>query len=341
MLLHLGENAESSLMVGLEFYQRYLNEDLSHTEVEYYGNLKYAIIGIHNAVELYIKKLLSEVNDLLIYDVETIENPDILKYIGRKYKEKDKIHLDYFMASYGDKFTTISFTKCLTRFKALFDISDYDIDILTKINNYRNVITHFGLEDIFGQDKIVYTLNDTLTIINQKLFSLINVKKIFIEQELSDLINNFLNRNQRNFFEVWLASNGYVIEEYNNKIDEIIKQDKEFEDILGVKEYFEYDGEKLTLNGKNKNIELQIKDIPEKNISAIVFEEKVLAIMDYELYEEENTYVFCPVKDKSFNEIKSLKLCNWRDCNNHQYNKIPLNSKSFTNKILIKCLYLT
>lgn len=337
MLLHLGENAKSSLMVGLEFYQKYLDEDLSHTEIEYYGNLKYAIIGIHNAVELYIKKLLSEVNDLLIYDAETIDNPDILKYIGRKYKEKEKIHLDFFMASFGDKFTTLSFYKCLTRFKALFEVSGNDIDILNKLNNYRNVITHFGLEDVFGQDKIINTLNDALSIINQKLFPLINVKKKFVEPELSDLINDFLNRNQKGFYEVWEASNEYVIGHYNDTIDEIIKHDKEFENILGVKEHFEYDGEKLILNGKNKNVELLIKDIPEKNISTFVFNNKVLAIMDYELYEEENMYIFCPAKDKSFDEIKSLKSCNWRDSNSPQYNKIPLNLKSFINKIISKC----
>lgn len=337
MLLHLGENAESSLRVGLEFYQRYLDEDLSHTEIEYYGNLKYAIIGIHNAAELYIKKLLSEVNDLLIYDAETIDNPYVLKYIGRQYKEKEKIHLDFFMATYGDKFTTLSFYKCLTRFKALFEVNDNDIDVLNKLNNYRNVITHFGLEDVYGQDKIIYTLNDALSIINQKLFSLINVNKKFIEPELPDLINDFLKRNQQGFYEVWEASNEYIIDHYNDKIDEIIKQDKEFEDILGLKEHYEYDGEKLILNGKNRNVELLIEDIPEKNISVIVFNNKVLAIMDYDLYEEEMVYIYCPVKDKSFDEIKSLKSCNWRDSNNPQYNKIPLNPKSFINKILKEC----
>ncbi|MDF2544436.1 MAG: hypothetical protein K0S47_4154 [Herbinix sp.] len=337
MLLHLSENAESSLLIGLDFYQKYLDEDLTHTEIEYYGYLKYAIIGIHNSVELYVKKLLSQVNDLLIYDAETIDNPDILKYIGKTYKGKKKMHLDYFMASFGEKYTTLSFSKCLMRFKALFDISDNVIDVLIKLNNYRNVLTHFGMEGVYEQDKMIFTLNETLSIVNQKLFPLINNGREIIEPELSAKIINFLNENKQGFYEVWEASNEYVIEHYNNKIEEMLRQEKEFEEIVGIKNNFEYDGEKLVLNGKNKNLELLIKDLPEKNISAMIFHNKVLAIIDYDLYDEENVNIYYPTKDKTYDDIKALKSCVWRDSNNTQYKRIPLNTKSFINKVLSNC----
>lgn len=84
MLLHLLDNGLNSFTVGLDFYNKYLfDENLSIDLDKYYGNLKFAVIGIQNATELVIKKLLSNINDLLIYDMETIDKPDVLKYIGK------------------------------------------------------------------------------------------------------------------------------------------------------------------------------------------------------------------------------------------------------------------
>lgn len=338
MLLHLQENAESSLMIGLEFYDKYLNSEFEDSLLTYYGNFKYAIIGIHNSVELFIKKLLSEVNELLIYKKETIDNPDILKYIGKKYKQKKKTHLDYYLATYGDDFFTISFKECLSRFKSCFEINENDIKVLSKINQYRNVLTHFGLEDIYKQDKIVYTLNDTLRILNRVIFPLINTKKQYIEQDCFNIINEFLNKNTDKFYEVWEASNESIINYYINKISETINQNNEFEKILGTKEIFCFDGKELILKGSKKSIKLLIEDLPEKNISTILLDSKVIAIMDYEDFNEEKVFLYCPNKyDKDFDDIKNLKSCNWRNTNNHQYDKIPLNPKSFINNILNKC----
>lgn len=337
MLLHLLENAESSLLIGLDFYQKYLDEDLSHEEIEYYGNLKYAIIGIHNAAELFIKKLLSQVDDLLIYDVETIDNPDVLKYIGKKYRERRKIHLDYFMASFGDKYITLSFKKCLMRFQALFNVSDYDIEILNKLNNYRNILTHFGMEDVFGQDKMIFTMNGVLNIIRQKMFTLINVNRKLIEPYYDNLILEFLSKNQNGFYEIWDAANEYMIESYNRKIYEIVGHEGAFKDTLGEKYDYEYSREKLILHGEKKQIDLLIKDLPEKNISAIVFESNVLAIMDYDLYEEEEIFLFIPNKLIGIEKVMISKVCVWRNVNNHEFKRIPLNTQTFVKSIINKC----
>ena len=335
MLLHLQENAENSLMIGLEFYEKYLNSKEEDSLPTYYGNLKFAIIGIHNSVELLVKKLLSNVNDLLIYKKETIDNPDILKYLGKKYRQKKKVHLDYYLVTYGDDFFTISFKECLSRFEACFNIDESDINVLSQINRYRNVLTHFGLEDVFGQDRMVYTINDTLSIIKDVIFPLINTSKQSVDQFYFELITDFLEKNKDKFYEVWESTNEATIYHYNRKITETISQDEKFREILGNKEFYDYNGKELILNGSKKNIKIMVEDLPEKNISTLLFDNKVLAIMDYEDFNEEIVELYCPKQNKNLDDIKKSKSSFWK--NSNQYNKIPLNSQSFINIILKKC----
>ncbi|BBF41923.1 hypothetical protein lbkm_0603 [Lachnospiraceae bacterium KM106-2] len=340
MLLHLLENGESSLKIGLEFYEKYLTQDFTVSEVEYYGKLKFAIIGIQNSIELFIKKLLSEVDDLLIYDQDTIDNPDVLNYIGRMYKDKQKINLDYFMATYGENFTTISYSRCLARLKACFNITDYNIGVLQKVNSYRNVLTHFGLEDIYGQDKMVYTLNESLVIIRDILIPYINLKREKVDKEWSDLITDFLKSNEDNFYEVWEASNEYNIEWYNGRLDELLTNDTKIESIVGTKEEFVYEENNIILNGKSRKITLEITDIPEKNISVIGYNKKVLAIMDYDLFagEKDTGFVYCPKKDEEIEQLIRTKKCTWRNSNNCPYNRIPLEINSFIKNIVEKAI---
>lgn len=337
MLLHLLENAENSLLVGLDFYSKYLNCNCDISLTEHYGNLKFAIIGIHNSVELLIKKLLSQVDELLIYDDETIDNPEVLSYIGKTYNEKEKIHLSYFMAHFSEKFKTISYSKCLIRFKACFNISENEIKILEKLNQYRNVLTHFGLEDINDQDKIIFILNYTLNIINNRIIPLVNKEKIQVEDEYNKVIEEFLHEYQNSFFEIWEACNEFVIQYYNDKICEIINQNV-FEDMIGEKVEFSYDGNKLVLKGKEKEIILCIDDIPEKNISIIVHNNLVLAIMDYDVYKEGDVSIICPNMDLLVEDFRILQSCKWRDTINSIYKVVPLNSGSFKEKVLKKCI---
>ncbi|NYC47940.1 hypothetical protein DE171_000330 [Clostridium beijerinckii] len=56
MEIHVIDNAINSLEVGLEFYNKFLdNLDNLDISVSHFGNLKFAVISFHNAVELLTK----------------------------------------------------------------------------------------------------------------------------------------------------------------------------------------------------------------------------------------------------------------------------------------------
>lgn len=335
MLLHLIENAESSLNIGLEFYRKYLSMTLDQDLIEVDGNLKFAIIGIHNSIELLIKQILTDVNELFIYEEETINDPEVLRYIGKKFQSDRKINLNSFMANYSDKFKTISFQKCIKRFKSLFDVNETDIETLERLNRYRNVLTHFGLEDITGEDKIIFTINKTLHIISNLLIPLINSKRENIEKELLVYIEDFIESNYFKFYDIWYAANEYVIDKYRNNIIEIVNNECDFEELFGFKVSPEIYDKSIIFWGEHASWIVERKDIPEKNISTLIDgNTKLLAILDYDEYDE--LYMYCPVSKMNHLDIMKLDSCKWRTNKNSQYYKIPLNSKTFINKVLVQ-----
>lgn len=335
MLLHLDDNATSSLNMGLSCYEKYLNMDVFNQDInEIDGNLKFAIIGIQNAVELYIKKLLSDINELFIYEEETINDSEVLKFIGKKFELNNKLNLSSFMANYGERFKTISFQKCLQRFTGLFDINDTDIEVLKRLNQYRNVMTHFGLEDISGVDNIIFTINDALHIISYVLIPLINIRKEKINKELIDEINGFIESNNFKFYEVWFAANEYIISEYYDEIKNIVSNDCDLEEIFGDEIKLEIEEKSIVFWGKQNSFLLNRIDIPKKNMSALVNSNDniVLAILDYN--EIDNLYMYCPVTKMKYMDLIKMDSCKWRNSSNKQFNKVPLNHQTFISKVL-------
>lgn len=339
MLLHLLDNGLNSLEVGLEFYSRFLFDDELDLDLNtHYGNLKFAVIGIQNSIELIVKKLLSNINDLLIYDMSTIENPDVLQHMGRKYRSKHKIHLDDFFVLYEDKFTTIPYNKCIERLALCYEITSDEIGVLTKLGYYRNILTHFGKEDIYGYYRIMINLNKTLAIFKDKLVPLINENRECIEATYIDDITEFLKRAEIEIYDTWLASNEYFINIVDDAIDNLINDsiilEEEFgiidtSDVRTIPEYRWIS--EVCINFKNdKNFSFKIEHNPELDISVFAHDTKVFAFIDYDCFSEdtEKPKLFIPKRNMEFNDLMKVKSKVWNNEKNNQYNKMEFNNKA-------------
>lgn len=339
MLLHLLDNGLNSLEVGLDFYSKFLFEDEIDMDLNtYYGSLKFAVIGIQNAVELIIKKLLSNINNLLIYEMNTIENPDVLKYMGDKYRNNDKIHLDYFFAFYEDKFSTISYSKCIERFSLCYEIADREIQVLKKLGYYRNILIHFGIEDIYGYYKIMINLNNTLEIIKDRFIPLLNKKRKYVEDKYIENIIYFLENAENKVYETWLASNEHVINIFDEFINNLINDKSLLEQEFGIiaESNFRHIEEYGWISDININfasqgsLDLNIKHVPELDISILLQNESIFAFVDYDCLNKslEKLDVFIPRKALEFKDIINLQTKIWNDDKDKEYNKIEFNNKA-------------
>ena len=63
-------NAVNSLEVGLDFYNRFLDNLYSlDISVSHFGNLKFSAVAIQNSIELLSKSILLDVNEMIVFNL--------------------------------------------------------------------------------------------------------------------------------------------------------------------------------------------------------------------------------------------------------------------------------
>lgn len=117
MELGLLENAADSLRNGIGFYKRYIR--VNNPYETGYSFLKSAVIFIHHASELILKRVLSDINELLI--VSNIQGEDFLEFYknildNRNENERfTKTPIFYFLSGESD-IKTIEYFNMIDKF---------------------------------------------------------------------------------------------------------------------------------------------------------------------------------------------------------------------------------
>ena len=261
MLLHLLDNGLNSLEVGLEFYDKYLDFNLPTLDlIRYYGNLKFATIGIQNAIELIIKKLLS------------------------------------------------------------------DIDTFLKLGYYRNVLTHFGREDIFGEHKILIILNRSIEIFHQKLVPLINKEKIIIDENYCNKLKDFISKADLDLNATWSANNQYFIDIVKNCICDVYLNNSLLELKFGKirKKSLNYENDIIIEFENNTIFTLSFSHIAKLNITVLLHNTKIIGFIDYDSFDnDDKTDLYIPKNIINIFELESIKPGSWKK--NKAYHKIKFN----------------
>lgn len=167
MHFRLLRNGIDSLQFGLNFYYQYLRLEDKYDDNNP-GLLKMSVISIHNAIELLSKKLLSEVNEILIY--KKLDSEILLELLGEQRNASTKgmtnIPLEWSLISSNADIHTIDYNDCIKRMTTIFKLSDNQKQTLDELGNLRNQVTHFGINkgeiDFF---RVLIVINRALKLI--------------------------------------------------------------------------------------------------------------------------------------------------------------------------------
>lgn len=135
--------AAQSYKFGLDFLLKHI-ESQDYPFEDSHGFLRMAIICIHNTLELLIKARLMQVNELLI--ISNIGERDLLDAIKIIANEESEYFMYKKIYSSTSNIKTIDYRESLDRYFRLFDEDSATKEHLIEIGNYRNSVTHLGID---------------------------------------------------------------------------------------------------------------------------------------------------------------------------------------------------
>lgn len=238
MELHLLDNGLNSLSMGVTFYEMYLYFDDKYP-FDRDSYLKLALICVHNSIEIFSKKILSEIDELLIY--KDLSNPELLKILGalnvRKNKQSGKrrnIPLHYSLIVGDTDVYTIEYRECIERLKHIFNIDDEFYRVLKEIGVLRNKVTHFGIDRAVGLHTVLGPLNRSLDFVIEFFYPRFKKRTKNQIGYLYDRILDVIEIGQQAELEAW----GVIYEPNFELLDDLLKkicEDADFNQYLSEK----------------------------------------------------------------------------------------------------------
>ena len=261
MEIHVTENAVNSLEVGLDFYNRFIdNLDSFDISVSHFGNLKFSVVAIQNSIELLSKSILLDVNEMIVFNLNIESDPALCDMLRAQfYKKRKKAHIAYNAVFSKGNYKTIEYSKCILLILKIFKdkISQDNYSTLELLGEYRNTLTHLGYASIFEWYKILVVLNKTLKLILEFYIDNINNSDRYFSKELIDLIKKTLLKSEEELPELWLASNEAILEGVNNKLDNYFDSNIEIDEINQDTEYGFYESIAFRCKYKGEDINLK------------------------------------------------------------------------------------
>ncbi|MBU3107570.1 hypothetical protein [Clostridium gasigenes] len=261
MEIHVTDNAMNSLEVGLEFYNKFLdNLDNIDISVSHFGNLKFTVIGIHNAIELLTKSILLDINELIVFKVDIDNDPALCYMLNKQFgKNRRKAHIAYNAVFSTNDYKTIEYSKTISLIKNIFnnEISNEDYNVLVSLGNYRNTLTHLGYASIFEWYKILVILNKTLKLILEFYVDKISKSEQHFSREILNQMNETILKSGENINDIWLASNEATLEGINEKIDGYFEENIEKMKIKQDEEYGFYESIDFIYTKQEKDIHIK------------------------------------------------------------------------------------
>ena len=148
MKILLLDNAMDSLEWAVRHLESFLNKDAEYSNPnESTTYLKQAILCLNNALELFFKAKISEINPILIYDNLCTKDmhQSILEYYSKKQSGLMDIPLYDYVIENAD-IHTIEYSKCIELFCTLYSVGEGYKKNFIDINQIRNDLTHLGIK---------------------------------------------------------------------------------------------------------------------------------------------------------------------------------------------------
>lgn len=179
MKIKLIDNAVDSIKITMELFEKYTNCK------EEYDNryLKMTIIFLHNSIELLLKALLIQKDELLIY-----KDKEQAKMEKAKVELDNSISLDEYLIK-DLNVQTIPYSALLDEYVNHYSCNEKVYNVLKLLGSYRNAITHFGIDKSDDVDKVMNVIYETFAFIIYDLdYKLINVHEYFEYYDMRDIL---------------------------------------------------------------------------------------------------------------------------------------------------------
>jgi hypothetical protein len=224
------ENGIDSYKFSLEQYQKYVNFNNKYDQ-EAGTHLKATVIFLQNALEIFNKLILSKHNELLIFEIRKPEH--LLKIM----KDKEKIgipgSLHEFVGLIQDSSVkTINFEEAVNRIEILYDLTNSSaVQVMRKLNQLRNAITHFAYVAEFEFYKIMLDIDNAYRLIYEFYSDNLDIDSIHIN-EFNELIERSLDLLEVTEFQIPSYWESYFDVELENisEVFNLLEKDKAFQD---------------------------------------------------------------------------------------------------------------
>ncbi len=342
MQFHIMNNGIDSLQHGLEHYKEFLekSDDINLSLDEYFSELKHATISIHDAIELFTKQILYDVNELLIFKVDYTDD-FISKLLHVKYIDNKKdSHMDYFIAGKVEDtvYKTIDYKESIKILKSIFkkELPASTYSNLSLLGEMRNAMTHLGYWDDFRWYKIMIAINDTLDSV-KAFYSVIikNAEKYFYYETMQE-IDHILALSSQHIENTWWAMWEYCIDALCLYIEENLS-----DSISDARFNIEEDShalKRISFMVEGKSYELDVRVIPRYDAIVLIKNNIVVYAINMNkskysrdssdsrvIYKSSNFYYFDKATEYSeglsfdWDDKKALKVC---DTNIHLINNL-------------------
>lgn len=164
MFLSLIENGIDSLNYGLNAYKDFLSLENRHAN-DNPTCLKVAIIMVHNGLELLLKNYIASLNELLIYDYKDDKKQEALLSEYATVLKTPGLTLEKHLLQQNLTQKTVDYSGLIKIFKCIYNPTDKEWWCLKKIGDYRNQLTHYGVNlqnEYYG---ILQAIHGTLDLI--------------------------------------------------------------------------------------------------------------------------------------------------------------------------------
>ncbi len=310
MEFYLLENGINSLNLGVDFYNKFLDyyfddKERAIVDYEYDKNsyLKLSVMCIHNSVEILSKKVLSDVNELLIYS-DISHKSDLLDYIDSNRDNNNAIPLHNSLIADDSRVHTIEYLESIKRLTKIFNLNERILGNLERLGHIRNQIIHFGISKPVDVHTILGIINRSLEFITDFF---LDERGLLDKDSSSNVFRTFINGCEieenlwRNLFNDKFATLVKLIEESIELINsEYGKETLSFNVHLDSEIWIEKADKSLFILTQNHPIvdsTVLLNINPEDD-----FEHEILGIIDH----TESEYVYIPKKCRLIESIFHL-----------------------------------
>ncbi|WP_182007275.1 hypothetical protein [Priestia aryabhattai] len=337
MEFYLLENGLDSLKIGVDFYNKFLDfyfdntqKDADNHEYDKFSYLKLSVMCIHNSVEILSKKVLSDVNELLIYsDISAKSN--LLNFIDGDKGNDIPLHSS--LIALESKVHTIEYLESLKRLAKVFNIKNEIVDNLERLGHIRNQIIHFGIAKPTDYHTILGIINRSLQFI---VDFFLHEKELLDEDSTLSIFTTLINGGtvEENLW-ISLFDDNFV--NFVSLIEESVKliNNERGEDTISFRVHLD---SVIYIEPADRSFYLVTYNFPTVDSAILLYmkeenedESEILGIIDY----TESEYVYIPKKVQINTEYFSPHKKFWKG-DQKNYNKMEITAELIKDIILRK-----